>query len=852
MEPVAESILCSIVATIIYDIGKCCLGKIESSKNKFNKKSVEEYVSDHLYSKYNILVDSGTLAAYLNEPMTKDTINNYVIYTVTGKVEGKLAIKGLIKKNKSQSIEEADIINFLTQNLLRRYQQDGAVCIPGKELIIDFFNDIVELSGTYIFEQMTQEETAMVYFINKKMNIMGNGVFTKLDDIIAILNKSIKLEYVDLETDFLEKKKQYIKTLKQYHKMAHIYLLDKFEINEFYVPPFLSFRDNMNRNVEIRFANQSGVHAAARRNRIGNEEIFSDWMHIFERNNIIYVTGGAGYGKSLFMKKLICEYEKLNILDAIDYIVIYGELKNFYISDREDPISVIDFLQNSMRKETLIDETVLSKELINYYLKRGRCLILLDALDEVDKAKRQKLHSLVINYFKNENPNNKICITSRARGFLPEKDIVVYEIEPLDSIQIKKYVDNIIKLGKFDESDREEFLQQTQILVEKRFLSSFLILSLLINIYKAERELPENKLELYQKCFEYISNRREKEKSQDKYDWSLISTLMKDNTFMELANLGLPNNSDISKEEIKSILTEIYKNKYVSENQTEQAIEQFLTFCSDRTELFVPSSGEDCFKFFHRSFFEYFYSQYIYTRKHNVEEICNAWQKFDVDSEVFELTLAMFKQKDEVKYQEIVEYIIERIKDKNFDRENRIAALNILILCMQVIDDELYKKEFVDFLVEKKGFCTKNIKSIYNQRLIVDVISSKEEFRSAIVEHYEDRIKFEAVSAFVKIFPEIEQYMKHRSDNDEIKNEFNGIGFAYYRHFVHNFYNKIYTLENSLQQFFEKLSLNEIEELCTKSGISRKESNKIQSRFKKYLALDSKLRKQIVKVMFAI
>ncbi len=615
MEPVAESILCSIVATIIYDIGKCCLGKIESSKNKFNKKSVEEYVSDHLYSKYNILVDSGTLAAYLNEPMTKDTINNYVIYTVTGKVEGKLAIKGLIKKNKSQSIEEADIINFLTQNLLRRYQQDGAFCIPGKELIIDFFNDIVELSGTYIFEQMTQEETAMVYFINKKMNIMGNGVFTKLDDIIAILNKSIKLEYVDLETDFLEKKKQYIKTLKQYHKMAHIYLLDKFEINEFYVPPFLSFRDNMNRNVEIRFANQSGVHAAARRNRIGNEEIFSDWMHIFERNNIIYVTGGAGYGKSLFMKKLICEYEKLNILDAIDYIVIYGELKNFYISDREDPISVIDFLQNSMRKETLIDETVLSKELINYYLKRGRCLILLDALDEVDKAKRQKLHSLVINYFKNENPNNKICITSRARGFLPEKDIVVYEIEPLDSIQIKKYVDNIIKLGKFDESDREAFLQQTQILVEKRFLSSFLILSLLINIYKAERELPENKLELYQKCFEYISNRREKEKSQDKYDWSLISTLMKDNTFMELANLGLPNNSDISKEEIKSILTEIYKNKYVSENQTEQAIEQFLTFCSDRTELFVPSSGEDCFKFFHRSFFEYFYSQYIYTER---------------------------------------------------------------------------------------------------------------------------------------------------------------------------------------------------------------------------------------------
>ena len=197
-----------------------------------------------------------------------------------------------------------------------------------------------------------------------------------------------------------------------------------------------------------------------------------------------------------------------------------------------------------MKRETLIEDFRVSKELINYYLKRGRCIILLDALDEVDKERRQELHSHVIHYFKNQNPNNKVCITSRARGFLPEKNIEVFEIEPLDRVQIQTYVDNIIKLGKFDKSDRESFLQQTQILVDKGFLNSFLVLSLLINIYKAERELPENKLELYQKCFEYISNKREKEKSQEKYDWALISTLMKDNTFMELANLCLPNNSD--------------------------------------------------------------------------------------------------------------------------------------------------------------------------------------------------------------------------------------------------------------------------------------------------------------------
>ena len=51
----------------------------------------------------------------------------------------------------------------------------------------------------------------------------------------------------------------------------------------------------------------------------------------------------------------------------------------------------------------------------------GRCIILLDALDEVDKERRQELHSHVIHYFKNQNPNNKVCITSRARGFLQKR-----------------------------------------------------------------------------------------------------------------------------------------------------------------------------------------------------------------------------------------------------------------------------------------------------------------------------------------------------------------------------------------------------------------------------------------------
>ena len=311
------------------------------------------------------------------------------------------------------------------------------------------------------------------------------------------------------------------------------------------------------------------------------------------------MTGGAGYGKSLFLKKIINDFEYMNILNSSEYLVIYGDLKSFYV-DGEQPMSIVKFLRDSMVKETLMDEKYFPIEMIEYYIKMGRCLILFDALDEVEKQKREELHKRIISYFKNQNPNNKICITSRNRGFIPEKDVEVFDILPLDRIQIEAYVNNIIKLGKFDENNKKVFLDQTSVLVDKGFLNSFLVLSLLINIYKAERELPENKMELYQKCFDYIALRREKEKTKAKFDWDLITCMMKDNTFMELARMCFPNNSDIGKNEIVDMLCKTYGGKYTSSAETERAAEHFLVFCSDRTELFVPATGEDRFKFFHK------------------------------------------------------------------------------------------------------------------------------------------------------------------------------------------------------------------------------------------------------------
>lgn len=841
MNPTVESVLCSIVASIICDIGKYGLGQLKYKKVNFERKDVEKYISEKIDKKYLLLCDSGILLEFFNSPLIMDTINNYITYVITGKLEVKLSAG--IKRGKNKNLEESDIIKFLSDNLQKRYIDAKVLTIPEKQLIESFFADVFLLSSNYVLEQLDHEEAAMIYFVNNKINLLGNGVLLKLEEIETILKRSIQTEVVYTDDQYLEDKEYYTKILKDNHRMAHIYLLDKFDINEFYVPPFLTQREGKAHELNFRYYRSSMQKTLYKG---GN---FDDWKYIFDRSNIVYVTGGAGYGKSLFMKKVIGEYEKLNIVDSHEYIVIYGELKNFFINNTSSPLSVVDFLHNSMKRETLIEDSRISEKLINYYLKRGRCIVLLDALDEVDKEKRQELHSHVIHYFKNQNPNNKVCITSRARGFLPEKNIEVFEIEPLNRVQIQTYVDNIIKLGKFDKLDRESFLKQTQILVDKGFLNSFLVLSLLINIYKAERELPENKLELYQKCFEYISNKREKEKSQEKYDWALISTLMKDNTFMELANLCLPNNSDVSKDIIKERLTQIYKTKYVSENQTELAIDQFLIFCSDRTELFVPASGEDCFKFFHRSFFEYFYSQYIFTRMSSVEEIYDAWSSFDVDSEIFELTLAMFKQKNESKYQEIVEYLLEKLEKTFGNNDERINVMNMIVLCMQVIDDELYKKQFVAFIVDNVEFCSKNIQKIHNQGFIINVINSDNDYKKMIINKYRDIAIYESVIAFLKVYPEAEQLYKQNSKHSNYTQEIEMFKYRFKHFYNFYFYSQIYFSNIAINEVFENLTSADLIRIGGNAGATTREINKTQAKYKKYLALKPEMKEKINKLL---
>lgn len=836
MNMMISNIGCSILASIIYDVSKICTGKYSIRKDEFTIDKINHLLLEKLDTKYEPLCMSGEFHSFLDAPFFKDTIENYIIYKITGNCNGNILE---LRKNDNPIVEE-DVIKFLSDHLFHEYYKE-TLYNPQRELINQFFKTFFNISADYIFSFLKTNSRMDTYLINKRMDMVQKNILLRLDETVEIIKNTMKCEYIPVECKYRDYAVEYYNILKANNSRAHIYLLDILPLAEFYVPPFLR---ELSPKQELRqhLKNMRRDYLESAKNgEITMEDCFDDWKFIFDCSNIVYVTGGAGYGKSLFLRKIINDFCNINVLNSSEYLVIYGDLKSFYI-DGEHPISVVKFLQNCMLNETLMDEKQISIDMIEYYIKTGRCLILLDALDEVEKQKREHLHKRIISYFKNQNPNNRICITSRNRGFIPEKDVEVFDILPLEKMQIETYVDKIIKLGRFAAKDKQTFLSQTKKLVEKGFLNSFLVLSLLINIYRAERELPENKIELYQKCFDYIAHKREMENTKAQFNWDLISYIMKDNTFLELAKMCYPNNSDIGKKEIVEMLCKTYRGKFTSEAETELAANIFLAFCSDRTELFVPAAGEERYKFFHRSFYEYFYSQYIFLRIKEIKEIYASLEKFDVDSEVFELTFSMMKQKDEPRYQQLIEYVFEKV-EKEVTNETMFNAFNILTLAMQVVDDKIYIDRYLNFLLNNKKTIAKNINQISNQSIIYNIISNNSTFIGKVNESYELFSKLEIVKWFLSEFQEV----RLLANNCEIK-PFKESNKCYFIRKLgqiseHIFYLRLYIKHINYNDFLFNLNEQHLNELFSECEFSKK------VKYKKQFFEYSKLKKN-ERIMF--
>lgn len=787
-------------------------------------------------SEFEKKIDAVSFKSFILMPQINDVVENYMSY---------LLKINILRENIKDKIIADDVNNYFLKIINENYTElSGDDCVFA---IKEFFKILWSICSDKFDKDMYSN------FDDKKNDqlvipdfLIENELESRdFNNTVQKIKKGMNSKFVRRNTQFETTKTEYTKALKTFYQSGFIYLLGEYKFNEFYIAPLL-LSSRMARIYRKIKAMPEETHKKER----------EFWKNMFRNNDIVYVVGGAGYGKSLFLNNIINNYKDLNLANSRDYLIIYCDLKTFYSNGDSNKKSMVDFFRESMINKTGCD--TITKEFIQYYLDSGRCIILLDALDEVNKEMRNELHKKIISFFSICNLNNKVCITSRDSGFIPpQQDNEIMEIFPLTVFDIEEYINKIIELKKFKKEDKNTFMEQAQVLIDKDFLNNFLVLSLLVNIYKSERELPENKIDLYKKCFEYIAIKREKDKSKIGYDWNRISLLMKDSTFISLSVLAAPNNKDIEKKKVEELLLSQYKRKYADESATHCAIHEFLEFCSNRTELFVLSSTDEKFKFFHRSFFDYFYSRYIHQQS-EIENMYELMTKFDIDSEVFELTVALVKEDNEDKYQRLIDYIFLKVEGELVnDAENHLAFC-ILTLGMQVIDDACYISKYFNIVInhsklmtEDKIFCmNQNLMYMLVEKEIREDSNRKEKFKAA----FEDECVYYLLKMMINTLTEGIKFdfFKYMEINEVAENDISIItNDRVFNKFRPNipFYILVYKRYYDIYDLLENYGTAKLYKLLNSKLIKRKEKTDIKKGYNSFKNLSEIEQKQFIKFL---
>ena len=265
-----------------------------------------------------------------------------------------------------------------------------------------------------------------------------------------------------------------------------------------------------------------------------------------------------------------------------------------------------------------------------YWLDRGRALILLDGLDEVVKEDQRRTIVEQIETFWGRYSHNPGIITSRPAGyrwdFFDFKTFPHYTLEPFDKQQIQTFIDHWytsrepdpttaerrkVDLAKaFQDNDRIQLLAKNP-----------LLLTIIVLIHRYQAVLPRQRFKLYEKAVETLLTTWDS--ARDIRLYAVLTFLKPDDLLYILKKLAYwihtqGNTGDteggtlIDKEElVRQLCQQIRGLKNCPSHEAKCEAERFVEFIKQRTGL-LNEQGRDCYAFVHKTFQEYLTAEEIY------------------------------------------------------------------------------------------------------------------------------------------------------------------------------------------------------------------------------------------------
>ncbi len=267
-------------------------------------------------------------------------------------------------------------------------------------------------------------------------------------------------------------------------------------------------------------------------------------------------------------------------------------------------------------------------------LSSGRCLVCLDALDEVPAAQRydivRKVERLAGRY-----PDSRFIVTSRHAGYddapLGEKIFTRYDIQPMDDDGIAAFIDRLCA------GDRERAQSLRDVLAANPAIRSLayspLLLAILDLVYREDdrRGLPLKTAGLYARAVEELINDEDFEVDRDIRDKTFYAD--RESILVAVAHhLHSIGRETIGKGPLERFVAGFLRSddhiKNVERSEAERQARAFVELAEQRTGLLV---GEEIgrateFRFLHSTFREYLAAQHIYL-KHFSDEPDAFWEE---------------------------------------------------------------------------------------------------------------------------------------------------------------------------------------------------------------------------------
>ncbi|MDZ8080022.1 MAG: SUMF1/EgtB/PvdO family nonheme iron enzyme [Nostoc sp. DcaGUA01] len=415
-----------------------------------------------------------------------------------------------------------------------------------------------------------------------------------------------------------------------------------------------------------------------------------DFLTDNSQQRCIAILAPPGSGKTTLLQYITLTYarkvyRKYKVPQLIPILLRLRDVREMLI--KQEPPSLSELIQEQIKLLPLLQEINLPTDWFNKHLNDGRCLVMLDGLDEVANDSERSTVSRWITEQMGKYSKTAFILTSRRHGYESESEILgerintVLEVQPFTLEQMKQFIQGwylqatIFKQRRNSPTVKQEAKQEADELIEallqnptiRKMASNPLLVTMIATVHYLDYTLPGKRVELYKEICDVLLGRRP---SVKKIKMPLDAK--QNQSLLQLIAL------DLMRRETQKFTAEegisLIKDKLQQEFNNVVAADQWLEILKDDVGLLIEKE-QGSYEFAHLSFQEYLAAVQI--EKSNQEDILI--QNFHIPQ--WAETISLYATLSDVN--DITRLIQKALERWKYYGQEEVKSLTLAYSCLQ-------------------------------------------------------------------------------------------------------------------------------------------------------------------------